>query len=132
METITKRTIPAEQIDALDSIAATVPGPEIQELLQSLIRCLRDGDDVVAVAPDSTMTPNQVSQRLGMSRTHLYKLLDGGAIPSHRVGRDRRILLADVIRFEEQRQADRRELAERFANQKRTRDATVDELAELL
>ena len=30
-------------------------------------------------------TPAQVAQRLRMSRTHLYKLLDSGQIPSHRV-----------------------------------------------
>ena len=67
-----------------------------------------------------------------MSRTHLYRLLDRGEIVSHRVGRDRRIRLSDLIGFETQRQRDNRELAERFANQQKTRSGAIDELAELL
>ena len=51
---------------------------------------------------------------------------------SHRVGRDRRIRLADLIAFETQRDHDRRELAERFANQRQTRTGAINELADLL
>ena len=51
---------------------------------------------------------------------------------SHRVGRDRRIALGDLIAFEERRQRDRRELAERFASQSTTRGGAIDELADLL
>lgn len=50
----------------------------------------------------------------------------------HRVGRDRRIRVRDLIEFEEQRQRDRRELVERFAHQQQTRDAVVDEIADFL
>lgn len=131
METITNGGVPAAQLDQLDKLAEQT-GPEMHELLTSLSRCLRAGSEIVAVDPTSDMTPNQVASRLGMSRSHLYKLLDAGAIPSHRVGRDRRIRFVDLVEFEEQRQRDRRELAERFAHQKRTHDSTIDELAELL
>ena len=132
MATLTKRPVPADQIDALDSYAQSAAGAEMQELLQSLVHCLREGDDIVAVNARTHLTPNEVAERLGMSRTHLYKLLDSGAIEHDRVGRDRRIPFAALARFEEQRQNDRRELAERFANQKRHRDQAVDELADLL
>lgn len=67
-----------------------------------------------------------------MSRTHLYKLLDRGEIPFHRVGRDRRVLLRDLLAFEEIRRGDRAELAERFAHQTATRSGAVDEIADLL
>ena len=130
MKTIPTDGIPAEQIDALDEFAATSVGPAMRDLLQSVIDCVRAGDDLAAVPTE--LTPSQVAERLGMSRTHLYKLLDQGEIVSHRVGRDRRILLQDLIRFEERRQRDRRELAERFAAQGTTRDGAIDELADLL
>lgn len=81
---------------------------------------------------EMTLTPNQVAQRLGMSRTFLYKLLDRGEIVSHRVGRDRRILLVDLIAFEAERQRSRRELAERFAHQDQNRADAVEEIAGLL
>lgn len=73
----------------------------------------------------------QVATRLGMSRTHLYILLDRGEIVSHRVGRDRRIRVTDLLEFEQRRQQDRRELAERFAKQTQTRNAAIDEIADL-
>ena len=119
-------------IDALDEFAATGVGPEMRDLLQSVIDCVRAGDDLAAVSPLTVLRPGQAAERLGMSRTHLYKLLDQGEIVSHRVGRDRRILLRDLIVFEERRQRDRRELAERFASQSKTREGAIDELADLL
>ena len=66
------------------------------------------------------------------TRTHLYKLLDRGEILSHRVGRDRRVRLSDLIEFEKQHQRDRRELAERFAHHRKTAAAANDEIADLL
>ena len=132
METLQTAKIPSEQLDALDAFARTNAGPELRDLLLSLSRCVRAGDEVVIVDGDNTITPSQAAERLGMSRTHLYKLLDRGEIPFHRVGRDRRIRLSDLIEFEEQHQRDRRELAERFAHQRKTATAADDEIADLL
>ncbi|AXN46759.1 Helix-turn-helix domain protein [Mycobacterium marinum] len=132
MKTIPTDGIPAEQIEALDEFAATGVGPEMRDLLQSVIDCVRAGDDLAAVSPLTALRPSQAAERLGMSRTHLYKLLDQGEIVSHRVGRDRRILLSDLIVFEERRQLDRRELAERFASQSKTHEGAIDELADLM
>ncbi|WP_020421174.1 excisionase family DNA-binding protein [Amycolatopsis sp. ATCC 39116] len=132
MQKLTSQSLPAEQLDALESYAQQAPGPELQELLQTLANCLRAGEDIIAHSPTATLTPNQAAKELGMSRTHLCKLLDAGVIPSHRVGRDRRIYLADVARFEQARDRDRRELAERFAARDKTRAAAIDELADLL
>lgn len=132
MRTITRAAVPADQIDTLAAFAQRAAGPELQELLESVVRCLRDGDEIVAYDPQGTLTPNQAAKHLEMSRTHLYKLLDDDVIPSYRVGRDRRIRMRDIVRFESQRQNDRRELAERFANQDQTRNSAIDELAELI
>lgn len=67
-----------------------------------------------------------------MSRTHLYKLLDCGALPSHRVGSHRKIFASDLKAFEEKRHADRIELAKRFSLQRETAAAVDDEIADLL
>lgn len=132
METIHTDGIPGEQIDALDKYAANDAGPEMRDLLQHLSQYIREGAELAATAPTEELTPNQAAQRLGMSRTHLYKLLDRGEIMYHRVGRDRRITLRDLDEFEERRERDRRELAERFASQQRTRDGAIDEIADML
>jgi excisionase family DNA binding protein len=132
MQTLETAKIPSEQLDALDEFARSNAGPELRDLLLSLSRCVREGDEVIAIDGDATLTPNQVAERLGMSRTHLYKLLDRGEVLSHRVGRDRRIRMRDLVEFEKQHQRDRRELAERFAHQRKTAAAANDEIADLL
>lgn len=131
MNTLDTSKIPAEQLDDLDAFAASA-SPELRDVLMSLTRCIRNGDEIVAVNGAETLTPIQVAERLGMSRTHLYKLLDRGEIMFDRVGRDRRIRLSDLLKFEAQRQRDRRELAERFAHQDQTAAAAIDEIADLL
>ncbi|HET7531921.1 MAG TPA: helix-turn-helix domain-containing protein, partial [Nocardioidaceae bacterium] len=114
MQTLETAKIPSEQLDALDEFARSDAGPELRDLLLSISRCIREGDEVVTIDGDKTITPSQAAGRLNMSRTHLYKLLDRGEILSHRVGRDRRIRMRDLVEFEKQHQRDRRELAERF------------------
>ncbi|WP_104198940.1 helix-turn-helix domain-containing protein [Cryobacterium sp. Y29] len=132
MQTIQISGIPADQLDALERFAATEAGPELRDVILSLQRCLRDGAELVILDEAAALTPNQAATRLGISRTYLYKLLDRGEIVSHHVGRDRRIRIRDIIFFETQRQRDRRELAERFATQQKTRTGAIDELADLL
>ena len=131
MKTISTTPMPESQIDQLESVAETLPD-ELRHLLTSLAKSLREGDDIVAVGDDVTLSPQHAAKKLGMSRTHLYKLLDKGVIPSHRVGRDRRIAGKDLFAFAARRDADRRELAERFAHQNETRTGAVEEIADLL
>lgn len=69
---------------------------------------------------------------IGMSGTHLYKLLDRNVVPHYRVGTHRRIRLKDLLEFAEERDADRRELAERFKDQAGTLKRAVGEIADLL
>lgn len=131
MKTLMTSNVPIEQLDALEQYASGAP-MELRELLLSLSHCVRDGDELVVIDASRTVTPSQAAGRLGMSRSHLYKLLDRGEIPYHHVGRDRRIRMQDIIEFEEQRQRDRRELAERFARHQQTTSAVDDEIADLL
>jgi len=129
MEVLETTNIPVEQLDALEDYAQTSLGPELRDVLLSLSRCVRDGAELTVTAKSVVLTPREAAERLCMSRTHLYKLLDRGEIISYRVGRDRRIELKDLAAFESQRQRDRRELAERFATQRQTLAAAIDEVA---
>ncbi len=132
IKTIGTSNVPATQLEALERFTRRVKDPELRDVLLSVSRCIREGVDLVVADADAILTPAEASKRLGMSRTHLYKLLDRGEIVSHRVGRDRRIRLRDLIEFEAQRQRDSRELAERFAKQQKTREGAIGELADLL
>ncbi|MGQ4618098.1 helix-turn-helix domain-containing protein [Nocardia sp. R7R-8] len=116
------------ELAQLENLVQQLAPSELRELLQALVSNVVAGTDVAMFGTGAVWTPAQVAQRLGMSRTHLYKLLDSGELPSFRVGRDRRINVEDVIEFERNRQRDRRELAERFAHLDRVRAGAIDEL----
>jgi excisionase family DNA binding protein len=131
MHTIDTSHVPTEQFDQLEHAAAEI-SPEMLDVIRALSGSVRAGAEIAVFEPTATLTPNEAADRLGMSRTHLYKLLDRGEIAFDRVGRDRRIPFAEVVKFEQRRQRDRRELAERFAHQQRTHSAAIDELADLL
>ena len=108
------------------------PGEPLSALARhdvALTGSLASGSSVALLDIDADYTPAQVAQRLRMSRTHPYKPLDSGRIPSHRVGRDRRIAGRDAVAFERHRQEERRALAERFAGAQTIRRGAVDGLA---
>jgi len=131
MDTINRKPVPPAQIDQLEQLKEALPA-EMREILHALASSLRDGDDIIAFEANDTITPSQAAKKLRMSRTHLYKLLDDGAIPFHRVGRDRRILMSDFVEFIQHRDAERRDLAERFASRQQIEDEAAREIAELL
>ena len=132
MRTIDTSHVPVEQFDQLERAAAKI-SPEMLDVIHALNESIRAGGAEIAASESTVvLTPNEAAARLGMSRTHLYKLLDRGEIAFDRVGRDRRIPLTELVKFEHRRQRDRRELAERFAQQQQTRAAAIDELADLL
>ncbi|SDT69669.1 excisionase family DNA-binding protein [Actinoplanes derwentensis] len=131
MHAIDTSHVPAEQFDQLERAAAEI-SPEMFDVIRALTESIRAGAEITAFEPTAALTPSEVADRLGMSRAHLYKLLDRGEIPFDRVGRDRRIPFSEVVKFEHRRQHDRRELAERFAQQQQNRAAAIDELSDLL
>lgn len=131
MKTIDTSSVPVDQFAQLENAAADI-SPELRDVVHAIYGYLLDGAKLAAVDSNETFTPNEAAERLGMSRTHLYKLLDRGEIEHDRVGRDRRIPAAALFAFEQRRQRDRRELAERFARRQHLENAAVDELADLL
>jgi len=66
-------------------------------------------------AVEETVTPAQAARLIGVSRPHVYKLLDEGVIVHHRVGNHRRIRLADLKAYRAEIETARKELAETFA-----------------
>lgn len=133
MHAIPTSNISDKEIELLRRFGQNEAGPELRDLLEAIESLLQDDAEAISVsALTEELTPNQAASRLKMSRTHLYKLLDRGEIVSHKVGRDRRIRVVDLVKFEKRRQRDRHELAERFAQQESTRAEAIDEIAELL
>lgn len=130
MQTLDARQVPEDQLDRLDAVAAALPdGSELGAALCEIITTVRSGAGVVVAPEDAQVTPSAAARMLGMSRTHLYKVMDAGDLPFVRVGRDRRVTMQDLMQFRVQREHARKALAERFAHAQTARTSLVESLA---
>ena len=78
---------------------------DVYRVLRKVVDALASGL-AVTVAPQATMlTTQQAADLLGVSRPTVVKILEHGGIPYERVGNHRRVLLADVLAYRDQRRA---------------------------
>jgi excisionase family DNA binding protein len=133
MDTLNANEVATDELDALREAAGELetktPNSPLASLLAKLAMDLSQGRNVVLLPEDAQLSPAQVAKILGMSRPHLCKLLDAGAMPYERVGRDRRIKLREVSIFMRKREEARKELAETFGRAGDDRTALVAKLA---
>ncbi len=133
MDTLNANEVETHEIDALVEAAHDLetksPNSPLAGALAKLAMDLSQGRDVVLMPADAEISPAAAAKILGMSRPHLCKLLDAGAIPFNRVGRDRRIKVQEVNDFMRKRELARCELAEKFARSGTDRTDLVARLA---
>ncbi|MEW2440709.1 helix-turn-helix domain-containing protein [Micromonospora marina] len=84
--------VPAQMFDVLHQISAM----------------LARGDGVAISAISRELTTTEAAKLLGMSRPTLVRLLESGALASHRVGSHRRLFLRDVLAFRQRQMEERR------------------------
>ena len=135
METIVKRTSGDDQRIALGSmtrlkgvskklrnISASSVKIKIQEtgefitipkkalsLLITILSNMSEGKSITLIPTDSEVSTQQAADMLNVSRPHLVKMLENNTIPFRKVGSHRRILLRDVVTYEQSLQRIREE-----------------------
>ena len=81
----------------------------LYEVLVRAAQMLAHGGAISVLPADRMLTSQEAADFLNMSRTYLVRLLDEGKIPFERVGRDRRVALADLMTFDVARRRQRRQ-----------------------
>ena len=87
------------------------------DFLNEILTQMAQGRSISILPQHCVLTTVQASEVLNVSRPYLINLLENGAIPFHKVGTHRRVLLEDVMQYKHE--IDKRRLA------------TLQELSEL-
>ncbi|MCP1573018.1 helix-turn-helix domain-containing protein [Herbaspirillum rubrisubalbicans] len=72
-------------------------------LLLDILAELADGNAVKVVPVHAELTSQEAADLLNVSRPHLVKLLEDGALAFHRAGKHRRVRFADLMQYKEAR-----------------------------
>src|SRR5919106_2843131 len=115
---------PAErlELDELATLLTDAPGgaalvapngtlvhlpPAVFEVLSQVITAMRAGRAITVAPLAQRLTTQEAADLLGISRPTLIKLLEEGKIPFEHPGRHRRIRLADLLAYRDQRRQER-------------------------
>jgi excisionase family DNA binding protein len=92
----------AAQLVGQDGKTMKIPDP-ITHALTLVVQSMARGQSVTVVPHEQELTTQEAADILHVSRPHLVKLLDDGAIPHHKVGSHRRVKTEDVFAYRRQR-----------------------------
>jgi excisionase family DNA binding protein len=99
-----------------DGTRLEVPEPVFEALVQMATAMAR-GQGVTVMPLSALLTTQEAADLLGISRPTLVRLLADGELPYEQRGRHRRILLADLLAYEQNMRRERRESLERMAQE---------------
>ena len=81
---------------------------QLFDVLRFVASTLASGNGVMVVPCGKRLTTQEAADFLGISRPTFVKLLESGVLPFEKVGRHRRVLLGDLVSYQERERARRR------------------------
>src|SRR6266567_4095694 len=88
-----------------------VPLPEeVYRVVVEVVQAMREGKIITLVPRTQRLTTQEAADFLGISRPTLVKLLEDGKIPYDQPGRHRRLMFTDLLAYQQQQHASRREI----------------------
>ena len=82
--------------------------PEVYRVLRDVVEAMSQGL-AITIAPHNTqLTTQEAADLLGISRPTLVRLIEAAEIPFEMRGRHRRVMLADVVDYQQRLRARRR------------------------
>jgi excisionase family DNA binding protein len=99
---------PVSFLIGTDGPRLAVPEPLLR-IVKLAAAMLARGERIMLAPVHQELSTQEAADQLNVSRPHLIKLLDSGAIPFTKTGRNRRVRFGDVVRYLEQRNRERRD-----------------------
>ena len=85
--------------------------------LTAIIQNMAEGKTISIVPSDSELSTQQAADLINVSRPHLIKLLESKQIPFKKVGSHRRVLLMDIMEYQDQIVKQREDQLDFLSNQ---------------
>jgi excisionase family DNA binding protein len=89
--------------------------PAAVSLIRRLLKEMGEGKAVALVTDEPEITTEQAAKLLHVSRPYVVGLVDKGQLPARNVGKQRRLLLKDVLAYKRGNEAKRREALHELA-----------------
>ncbi len=90
-------------------------GSYLGRIVQDCLKFMAEGHPVAVMPVDDEIGTQEAADILKVSRPYLVKLLDARAIPSRKVGVQRRVRIEDVLAYKQREKAARMKVLEELA-----------------
>lgn len=111
------RTSPPIEFKVADELVSVELDPDVFGLLVAMLGHLSQGSAVTVMPSHAELTTQQAADILQVSRPYLVGLLEEQKIPHRKVGRHRRIRVADLMTYKNADDLERREAARELARE---------------